>query len=297
MSEAEILKSFIAKAFAMKDNEIEETLYDKAEDGSLALKETALDSLIALDTSKVARFKKAGDTTEIFNNGHKKGLKEGAEKIERELKETFSIEGELTGKDLFAEVINKTKVGEITDDKIKLHPIFLETEKKLRKEKEDAVLNIQGEFEQFKTAVESEKQFLSVRETLESLFLGFNPILSENPVKAKRQTDNFLNGFKGYEFKKDEGVIIKDGKRLEDEHGNPISIDGFVKNQADMLFDFKKQGDKSNAGNNGDGRGVNYSIQSDDDYNAAIRNAKTPQEQFAIQDAYYKAKGIKSNIG
>jgi len=297
MSEVEILKSFLAKAFAMDDNKIEETLYDKADDGSLKLKDTALDEIIALDTAKVARFKKSGDTTEIFNNGHKKGLKEGAEKVENELKQTFSVDESLTGKDLFAAVINKTKTVDITEDKIKLHPVFLENEKRLLKEKEESISALRDEFDQFKNTVESEKRFSAVRGDLESTFLGFNPILSEDAVKAKRQTDNFLDRFKGYEIKKDEGVIIQDGKRLEDEHGNPISIDTFVRNQAELLFDFKKQSDKGNAGNNGDGRSFNYSVKSDEEYNEAIKNAKTPQEQFAIQDAYYKAKGIKSNIG
>jgi hypothetical protein len=47
-------------------------------------------------------------------------------------------------------------------------------------------------------------------------------------------------------------AIIKNGKRLEDEHGNPVTFTGYNKTRASNYFKFLKQDAKGGAGNKND---------------------------------------------
>ena len=78
-----------------------------------------------------------------------------------------------------------------------------------------------------------------------------NPILSENATVAENRKRDFLAKFSQYDYELQDGRIIalKDGKRIEDAHGNLKTFEAFTVELAEQNFDFKAQDYKENGGN------------------------------------------------
>lgn len=287
MTEKEVLLSFAQKIFAKTDEELADLLYKKTDDGE-SLREDAFDQLIGLDTSRISRIKRSTNT-ELFDNGHKKGTKEAMDKWERDFKDSTGFSSDKTGLELILEWGESLKTG-ITEDKLKTHPTFLQAEKSWRDKYDRDLSQVRGEFDAFKATVDKEKKFSSIKSKGEEIFMGLNPVLSEDPVKAKRQVNNFLDSLKNFDYLEQEGelIITSDGQRMEDEYHNPIAFPEFVRRNAELLFDFRQQNPRDNAQN----RTLHtQAMKSEEDYNARISSAQTPEERIKIQDEYYRSIG------
>ena len=94
MEEIELLRAYVSRTLNMDNDQVAELV--KTDDKE-SLKENALDLLLEKDVSRVDKLKGKGDTTEAFNNGHKKGTNEALGKLEKEAKETFEISKEDKG--------------------------------------------------------------------------------------------------------------------------------------------------------------------------------------------------------
>jgi hypothetical protein len=287
MSEKDVLMSFASKIFAKTDEELAALLYKKTDDGEI-LREDAFDQLVGLDTSRISRIKKSTNT-ELFDNGHKKGTKEASEKLEREFKEHTGFDSEKTGMELFLEWGESLKTG-LSEDKLKTHPTFLQAEKTWKDKYDRDIGQLKGEFDTFKAQVDKDKKFSSIRSRGEESFMALRPVLSSDPVKAKRQVNNFLESLRSFDYIEQDGelIITRDGQRLETEYHNPMGFDEFIKNNAEMLFDFHQQDDRDNAHN----RSYHIvSVKNENDFNEGIKNAKTPEERMKIQEDYYRSIG------
>lgn len=287
MTEKDILLSFASKIFAKTDEELAALLYQKSDEGE-TLKADAFDQLVNLDTSRITRIKKATNT-DLFDNGHKKGTKEAMEEFEKRFKENTGHQSDSTGMDLILEWGETLKTG-ITEDKLKTHPTFLSAEKNWKDKYDRDLGQIKTEFESFKTAVAREQKFAGIRQKGEEIFMGLRPVLSEDPVKAKRQVNNFLDSLKSFDFMEQEGqmIISRDGHRIEDEHSNPVSFDRFVKDNAELIFDFHQQDQKANAGN----KNVFVTVpKTEAEYNTAIQNESDPAKRIKLQDEFYRSQG------
>ena len=142
-----------------------------------------------------------------------------------------------------------SKKKEVSEDDIKRHPLFIDLEtKSISKSEYD---KLQSEFEQFKRDQQRRATMDVVTDRAWGVVAGKNPILSENPLVAENRKKDFLNKFSGYEYDVQDGkiVVLKDGKRLEDQHGNLKQFESFVMDLAEMNFDFRKQEEVGNAGN------------------------------------------------
>lgn len=247
----ELLLGFLTKAYNRTEDEIAPLLYDGDE-----LKENALQSLIDLDAQKVKRLKE--DNTKMFDNGYKKAQKEVLTDYEKKLKTTFAIEEELIGDDLINKIKEtsstqgKVKVKELTDDDIKKHPTFLDSERKWKKDKEEAVLAKENEFITFKNQIARSEKINKVRSRANDIFGVMKPILPADVTKAERQKALFLNQFDEYDYEitnEKEIFMIKDGKRLENTNGYPILFDDFVKERISDVYELQKQDAKGGTGN------------------------------------------------
>jgi len=64
-------------------------------------------------------------------------------------------------------------------------------------------------------------------------------LVSSDPVRAANQREDFVNKLNAFDFEKigDNYYLMKDGKRLEDNNGSPITLSKHVKDEGLKYFD------------------------------------------------------------
>ena len=294
MNEKEVMLNAFSKYFNKTDEELTEMLYEKGEDDTEVLKDGVVEQLIALDTNRVERLRKEATegATKKFDDFAKKSKKEVMEKFEAQIKEQYGLESDKTGLELVTELATKFgKTGNLTEDSIKTNPIFIKLESEWKENATKTQEQLKKEFEDFKYGVERNGQLNTIKSVAENEFLRLNPVLSENPVIAKNQTQEFLNRFHKYEYIiNGNNIMVKDGDgRLEDGHGNPISFDAFVKSEAEKLYDFKVQDPRGSAGNTTGANSTDKVIMTKTEYGLAIAQAEKTRDK----DAFAKLANVK----
>ena len=292
----DILKDFAVKSLNLTDEQFAAILYA---DDKTTVKETALTELLALDSERVKTLKAVNkdDLTKMHDTGYKKAQAELMPKFEQSLKDEFGVsESNSQGIELVKEIIAKiSKDTNLDDDKVKLHPLYVQLEKKLgtdyvAKAEYDAV---KGEFDGYKNHVEKEKVHAVVLTDAIRVFRELKPVLSKDPAKAMNQETDFRDKLKSFEYEvqQDGSHIIKiDGKRLENAQGHPVLFKDFVKTQADKYFDFEVQGGKSNAGNEGGGSGGSGKMPTTKaEYNLAIATETDPKKRVELMEYWQKS--------
>lgn len=241
-----VLMSFITKAYNKTETELNELIEDET-----GVKDDAFENLLTIDSSKVKKLK--GDGQLMFDKGYQKAEAEVKSRVEKAFKEKTGFNDDA---DSFEELLDKyveqaktpAKTA-LTDDDVKRHPAYLALEKeRIPKAEYDKV---KAEFDDYKAGVSRNEKMNSIKSKVLNKFNTFQIEQIENPtVKAKR-TDLFLKEFDAYDYEMDGDnvIIIKDGKRLEDDHGNLVQFDKFIENTAQEHFVFLKQSPKGSAGN------------------------------------------------
>lgn len=154
----------------------------------------------------------------------------------------------------------KGKGGDLTDQAVKTHPLYIQ----LEKAKQDELKRLKEEYDtkisEIQDGVEFEKTFSEVSVLALKHFDALNPVLSSDETKAKNQRKMVVDMLSSeYKFKKvDDTVIIldKDGNVVEDQYKNKMSLEALVKQKTEPFFDFKKAEERKspnggNAGGNG----------------------------------------------
>ena len=256
--ELEILLGFTTKAYNKSEDEIKALILNGDD-----LKDNAMQALIDLDALKVRKLK--DEQTKTFDNGYKKAQKEVLTDYEKKIKETLGLEVDLVG-DEFIESIKtefeKAKTtkekSKLTDTDIKAHPVFIDYEKKWKKEKEEAIALKDQEFVQFKTGIERSNKISQVKSKAVEIFMALNPILPKDTTKAENQKNLFLQKFDAfdYEIPADGNIVVlKDGNRLETSNGYPVAFNDLVKKEADSIFEFQVQKKVGGTGNENEEEG------------------------------------------
>lgn len=285
MEANEVLNYFLTKAFNKTEDEVKALLFDGDK-----LKDGAGDELIKLDQARVAKIKEASkvDGQTYFDNGFKKAQKETLTAFEKQFKEKTGYDSDLQGLDLIMEWGEKQKKIKVED--VKLHPDYLKLEKTIKDKETDYM----SQLENLKKGFDKEKQLTLIKDHAKKVLNSGaqTPVIPSSPVVAQNIENVFLSQLGNYDYQLQEDgnhIVIKDGKRVEDAHGNPITFETHVRNHAAAFYEFKKQEDKGNAGNKGGG-GFNFGvIKTKEDFNKAIAAAKTPKERMAIMDEAKKA--------
>ena len=248
--EKEILTGLLTKAYNKTSEEISALLYDKADDSEeVTLKEGALDLVLDLDEQRVGKLKSsAKPDKDSLKSLRDQTIKEVMEDFEKKLKAKYSIESSSKGLDLVQETIDQVSDCDISDEKVKLHPAYLELESRKTEEYE----TLQMEHEDYKLNQDRRSRLSRVNRDVLGVFATLNPIESENTIVAQTRREDFLKKFEGYDYdiKEDGNHFVKlDGNRVEDNHGNPVKFQDFVKGIAGMNYDFKQSDDRGTAGN------------------------------------------------
>ena len=288
----DFLKDFAVKVLNLTDEQFAETVYSDVE--KQTLKDDALQQLLNKDAERIKAAKAIAKEreTELHDKGYKKAQAESLSKFEKEIKEQFQVPDSTSqGVDLIKEIIAKiSKDTNLDDDKVKLHPLYVSLEKQMKekyigKEEYD---NVMQEFEGFKKGVEREKIMYSVKSDAVKVFRSLKPVLPSDPVKATNLENKFLAEFDTFDYQvQADGshIILIDGRRLENAQGHPVSFADFVKQRADMYFEFEQQSGKGNAGNSGGGAGSGGQItmpKDEQQYMEMLALETDPQKQIAL---------------
>jgi|SRR6056297_2538984 len=246
------IKDLAVRVFGMSDEEAN-SLFEKTEDGSVKLSDNLVDTFSSKHRDRIEKMQNdhRDQLTEIHDRGYKKAQKESLTKFEQQLKEKYGVNSDKFGIDLVDDVVSNVSKKSLDD--IKTHPDYVSLEKKLQdefipKQKFDETLS---EYENFKKNVERNNTLSKVKDDARNIFRSLNPVLSKDPKKAANQEADFLAKLDGFDYQVDQSgnhLIMKDGKRIENENYNPVKFDDFVKNTASNYFDFSEQPVRGNSG-------------------------------------------------
>lgn len=257
-----IITGLLSKAYNFDNGKIAELFKDGETELSDDQQKEILQKLLEEDAKRVEAIKKSVDTKPAFQDGFKKAQGEILTKFEKDLKEKFGLESDKMGLELVEELVSKKSEGgqggDLTEDAIKRSKVFQDMESNLKKQITTVKTEYETKINEIQDGYKAEQTFSNVSQKALQIFNGLNPILPQNKTVADNQVKFFVNSLKDFKFDvQDERIVVmdKDGKVLEDGHGNSRSFEDIVKETASGLFEFKANNGGSGSGNGGQGQG------------------------------------------
>lgn len=293
----ETLEQLVGRLLNLPKEKVAE-LYES--DGE-TLKADAIDTLVAIDAARIKALKDAhkDELTKIHDEAYSKAKGESLAKWEKQIKDELGLQTDAKGLDLIKEAIAKNAKVEIDEEKIKLHPRYIELERKLNNEfiSKAEYDKVKKEFDEFKTVIERGKVVDVVKQDAIRIFRSLKPVLSKDPARATNQESDFVEKLTRFDYDiQNDGnhVIMVDGKRLETSNGFSVAFADFVKSEAAKYFDFEVQDNRGNAGNNNNsGSSLNIVLpQSEAEYITMLAKEPDPHKQVALRNAW-NAKNAK----
>ena len=257
-----IITGLLSKAYNFDNGKIAELFKDGETELSEEQQTEILNKILEIDAQRVENIKKSVDKKDAFQDGFKKAKSEVLTDFEKGLKEKFGIESDKTGLELIEEVVSKKSEGgqggDVTEDAIKRSKVFQDMESNLKKQITTVKTEYETKINEIQDGYKAEQTFSNVSQKALQIFNGLNPILPQNKTVADNQVKFFVNTLKDFKFDvQDERIVVmdKDGKVIEDGHGNSRSFEDIVKETASGLFEFKANNGGSGSGNGGQGQG------------------------------------------
>ena len=257
-----IITGLLSKAYNFDNGKIAELFKDGETELSEDQQKEILQKLLDEDAQRVENIKKSVDKKDAFQDGFKKAKSEVLTDFEKGLKEKFGVESDKTGLELVEEVVSKKSEGgqggDVTEDAIKRSKVFQDMESNLKKQITTVKTEYETKINEIQDGYKAEQTFSNVSQKALQIFNGLNPILPQNKTVADNQVKFFVNTLEDFKFDvQDERIVVmdKDGKVIEDGHGNSRSFEDIVKETASGLFEFKANNGGSGSGNGGQGQG------------------------------------------
>lgn len=238
----ELLTGLLSTAYKMDNGKIEELLSAEG-----LTTETAKANLLNEDAQRVSLLKgQNADNKDSFNQGYAKGKKESLERFEADIKTEYGLDSASMGIDLIKEVTAKAGAasgsGEITEDVVKKHPTFLQMERDFKRQLTDKETEYTGKITDLENASKRNETFYGVRQKAVDLLGTFNPIEAKNPTVAATHRNMFVEALKAYDFEKQPDgsyLVLREGKREQDQHGHAVNFDDIVKTIAGNFYEFQ----------------------------------------------------------
>ena len=253
-----IITGLLSKAYNYDNGKIAELFKDGETELSEEQQTEILNKILEIDAQRVENIKKSVDKKDAFQDGFKKAKSEVLTDFEKGLKEKFGIESDKTGLELIEEVVSKKSEGgqggDVTEDAIKRSKVFQDMESNLKKQVTTVKTEYETKINEIQDGYKAEQTFSNVSQKALQIFNGLNPILPQNKTVADNQVKFFVNTLKDFKFDvQDERIVVmdKEGKVIEDGHGNSRSFEDIVKETASGLFEFKANNGGSGSGNGG----------------------------------------------
>lgn len=284
--EQKILNESLSKLFKL-DQETLASLYNEA--GDLI----DFSKILDLDVERVRKSKSESDSQ------YKRGIKEGASKIEKEVKEKYHIESESVGIDLIDQLVVKqiedAKIAGTKD--ITKHQDYIKLQLEHEKEKKSLAKEWQDKLDARDKEVAKAALFEKVsKKALASLEIR-KPILPQDPRKAQVWKDTYLNDLKSGKYQEDgDNIIVLDaeGAILKNAHGHTVTFEEYEKEIADKYFEYPKAEERSSSGNKEEKKSDNgtwIAPKNDDEYMKRLKDPKIiPEERIKLVN-WFNQKG------
>jgi len=280
-NEKKLFEGFLSKTLNL-DAEAVSGLFNT--DGEL----TDLSSVLAADAARVEKFR-----TEKQNQ-YQRGIKENAEKLEKELKKKYSVDSDLLGVELFdhilemqtAELNDKLSKKGAKDEDFEKHPKYAQLKKDHEKAIADKESEWKGKLEEKESAWTREKTLTKVAQiAFSELDEGY--VMPENSERAKALKEVMQKELDQHSYKfLDDGtpvIIDQEGKPLEDNHGKMVSYKDHINMIASKFFDKKIAQLRENSGNEGKLKQQQTGVfKTKEEFTEAMKVAKTPEDQSAV---------------
>ena len=256
-----IITGLLSKAYNFDNGKIAELFKDGETELSEQQQTEILNKILEIDAQRVENIKKSVDKKDAFQDGFKKAKSEVLTDFEKGLKEKFGVESDKTGLELVEELVSKKSEGgqgDLTEDVIKRSKVFQDMESNLKKQITTVKTEYETKINEIQDGYKAEQTFSNVSQKALQIFNGLNPILPQNKTVADNQVKFFVNTLKDFKFDvQDERIVVmdKDGKVIEDGHGNSRSFEDIVKETASGLFEFRANNGGSGSGNGRQGQG------------------------------------------
>lgn len=271
-----ILTGVLAKTLNLGDGEIAELI----KDGEGVKESDVIQKILDLDVQRVEKIKTSVDGKEKFQEGYKKGKEESLSKLEKQIKEKYGIQSEKLGVELVEEIITeKSKPVETEEETVKRSKTYQDLETRLKGELKTQKETYEQQIADINSQTQREKTLSVANKKALDIFAGLEPVLPTSKQVADNQIGWFLKSMEEYDFdvQDDRIVVMKDGKVVQDGHGNSRTFDDIVKEKAGKFFEFKK-----NNGSGNDGGGGNPPAVNPDGYPEGVQKPKNLDELTAI---------------
>jgi hypothetical protein len=235
------LNETLVKVFKLTEEQMA-TLYNEA--GDL----TDLKVVTEADEKRVAKFNT--EKTSQYN----RGIKEGAVKIEKDIKEKYG-ESDLIGAELVDSIVLKqveeaTKAG---SKDISKHPEYIKLQADISKQLTTRDKEWQTKLELKESEFKKSVIFDKVKSKALSFLESSKAILPADVNKAENWKATYINELKGFNYLENKDgtftVLDKEGNALKDSHSNIRTFDEIVKESADKYFDYPAADHRSSPGN------------------------------------------------
>jgi len=282
------LNETLSKVFKL-DQEQLATLYNEA--GDL----TDLTAVIQADEKRIAKF--ATDKTSQYN----RGIKEGAEKLEKALKEKYDVESDLIGVELFESIVSAQveSVQKASPKDITKHPEYVKLESSIDKKLKERDKEWQKKLSDREQEFGREKLFEKIKDRALVNLESRKPILPADPKRAQVWKETYLNELRQGNYQEGEDgmfiVLDKEGNTMKDSHGNTVTFEEFEKGISDKYFEYPAAQSRSSSGNQQTSQQsqVNDPRTADEAW-AKLKDPKiTPADRKKFTEIYEKLKGGK----
>lgn len=303
-SEKEILVQFFGKTLNLTAEDVAPIFEEKGDDHEL--KQDALKTLLTFDADRVKTIK--GDVSKIekdqFDKGYKKAQAEILPKFEKQIKEKFSFDSDKQGLELFEELItSKTKAPELEEDKVKIHPAYTKLEKEAAKKLKEAEDAWSKKIEDREKEIAKKETLNQVKKSTLAELNKLNPIYgTKDESKINNQIDYLLmKELDQYDYliQNGETIVMKEGKRLEDQHGKPVTFETLIKEKAAQHWDFSDGKERQGAGADNDAAAKAKAAaaagkivykgtlpKSEAEFNTLFANEKDSQQRIALMEEF-----------
>jgi len=237
------------------------TLYKMDDEGAPTedLAEGLFDKLATLDAERVRSLKGVSNPTALQDQ-YKRGIKEGREVLEKALREQYGVDSTATGADLVADIVAAKASPTVTEDQVKIHPLYLTVERNAKATTDAVRAELEGKIAEIELGFKRTNTLSVVQEKALNKLSELRPVLPANQLVAQTQQKMFASQFNNYDYEIEASgdiLVLKDGKRVEDQHGHPVPFNDLVAQTAATMFEFQKQDARASGGNQGTVTGAN----------------------------------------
>lgn len=245
----------MSRTLNLTPEQVASTLYTVDADGNPTdeIAEGVLEKLAAAHAEHVKTLKGTSDK-KVADDQYKRGIREGLETLEKELKAEFGIESTATRAELVKEIVAAKSNPTITEDAVKIHPLYLQIERKGKAEVEAVRTEMQGKIAEIENGQKRRTTIATVQEKALAKLAILRPILEANQTVAANRQKMYAQQFEQYDYELDDKgniLVMKEGKRVENDHGHPILFDDLAATTAAQFFEFHKTDPKGSPANKG----------------------------------------------